>query len=214
MTLRRSLYARPEILRGAMHRGAAWPAERQSSCPARRQASRALVGGRTAEPSWAAERRRGRPREHGFRRPAGDPLGWWPGCPVPAVPWSPCPVLGQRPLLRCPVSGVSGQVHACDVHATGCPVSSVGVRASGVNVSAFRVRWTDPGSPSPRRVDGSHTGGRLESVVAPRYPRPPCPLPESRAWHSSLAQAVLPRGVGLDLVVVGGLGSGQASSPS
>jgi hypothetical protein len=180
-----------------MRRGAAWPAERQSSCPVRRRASRALVGGRTAETSWAAERRRGHPREHGFRRPAGGRLGG--GQDARCRPYlghrSPCP--RPRPASAPAVSSVrcerTGPRVRCPPDR--CPVSSVGVRASGVNVQRQSVRrpLSGPreslargGATAATRADGwSRRGRPAVSATALSSAR-------VRAWRSSLAQAVLP----------------------
>jgi hypothetical protein len=105
-----------------VRRGAAWPTKRPSSCPVLRQASCALAGGLSAEPTGAAERRRHRPQQHGPAS-SGRPLGVVAQhVRMPAVPCHPVRVLGQRPRVRvqCPLWASS--VHACTLHAR---VSSV-----------------------------------------------------------------------------------------
>src|SRR5512132_2549705 len=102
MKLRRSLYAPPVIVRGQQCAEAPLdPGGATKQLPARRY--RALEGGLTAEPAWAAERRRRRPPEHGWasqRRSLGvvaQEVG------MPAAPLSPGP--RPRPVsgVRCPV---------------------------------------------------------------------------------------------------------------
>jgi len=158
MKLRRSLYARPEIRpRTAVRRGAARPPASDKQLPARRYL--ALEGGLTAEPAWAAERRRRRPQEHGWasqravaRR--GGPGGPDAGRAFVSLSTSSasvrCPVSG----VRCPVSGVSDQCPRLPVHGTDvqcpvraserpgvrCPASGVGVRCLCVAASAVSGR--------------------------------------------------------------------------
>jgi hypothetical protein len=100
-----------------------------------------------------------------------------------------------------------------------CPVSSVGVRASGVNVQGQCVpRPLDgPGSPSPAAVPRQpHRRTAGVGAVAPRDPRPPCPLPESEPGARAGCRRCCQRGVGLDLVVVGGFRQrpGELASPT
>jgi hypothetical protein len=143
MTLRRSLYARPEIIGGEQcaeaplgrrrsDRAAAWRCSRQS---------RALAGGLTAEPSWLPSAARAA-HSNTVRRPSGVVV---PGCPDAhralvarsassvSVPVSSVhrPVCVRRPCVQCPASST------CPVSA--CPVS--GVRyVSSVRRPCPRVR--------------------------------------------------------------------------
>jgi hypothetical protein len=178
--------------RRAVRRGAAWPAERQSSCPVRRRAPRALLGAFTAEPSWAAERRRGCPREHGFRRPAGGRSGG--GQDARCRPYLRHPVRSSASVRSCGVQRPVGADRSRCAMSTR-PVSSVGVRVSGVNLQRQcvpRPLCTDQevlargGVTAATGEDGwSRRGRPAVSATALSSAR-------VRAWRSSLAQAVLP----------------------
>jgi hypothetical protein len=84
---------------------------------------------------------------------------------MPAAPRQPVHVLGQRPGVRCPVSGASDQCPRLPVHGTGvrCPV-----RAS-----------EGPGVRCPVSASG---------VCA--LPRPLCPA-EVRSWSAAVGQAAV-----------------------
>jgi hypothetical protein len=188
-----------------MRRGAAWPAERQSSCPVRRRASRALVGGRTAETSWGC--RTPQATFHlntasGVQRAAAWVVARMPGagrtdarCRPYLGHRSPCP--RPRPASAPAVSSVRCERTDPRVRCPPdrCPVSSVGVRASGVNVQRQSVRrpLSGPreslargGATAATRADGwSRRGRPAVSATALSSAR-------VRAWRSSLAQAVLP----------------------
>ena len=197
-----------------MRRGAAWPAERPSSCLVVREAvSRWQVA---SPPSlMAAGRCRRRPQEHGWG-PSGRALGVVAQeVRMPAVPSSPCrrprPASGVHCLVRmssvtraCPRGPLSGV--RC-----GCPgVQMSGVRSCPVSVG-FRVRWVRPRGRGARRWAGSRMAGMAGSAWSPAVPRPVRRLPGSEpggwarhrpCWASG--------GVGFDLAVVGAVvGRGQ-----
>lgn len=96
------------------------------------------------------------------------------GVRMPAGPWSPVRVLGQRLRVRCPV--LASSVRPCDVHASGvqCPVwaSVVQCPASASAVSAPVCSWSasvrraatrredGEGRRSPHRVRARAAAGR------------------------------------------------------
>jgi hypothetical protein len=143
MKLRRSLYARPVIIRGQQCAEAPLdPGGATKQLPARRYL--ALEGGLTAEPAWAAERRRRRPQEHGWasQRAVGRRGG--PGGPDAGRGF--VSLSTSSASVRCPVSGASGRCPGLPVHGTAvrCPVRASerpGVRrpASGVGVRCLCV---------------------------------------------------------------------------
>jgi len=127
MKPRRSLYSRPEIVRGEQCAEAPLTAGGATEqLPAGGVAVSRAGGGLTAEPSWLPSAACAAPHRNTVRRPAGRRLvvaAQMSGC----LPWlgRPVRILGQRPRVRCQVSSV----RACDVRASGvqCP----GVRVSG-----------------------------------------------------------------------------------
>src|SRR5215207_9929264 len=114
MKLRRSIYARPEIVRGQqcaealLDRGGA-----TKQLPARRYL--ALEGGRTAEPGWAAERRRRRPQEHGWASQRAVARRGGPGGPDAGRAF--VTLSTSSASVQCPVSSVRCPVRASSVHA-------------------------------------------------------------------------------------------------
>jgi hypothetical protein len=143
MKRRRSLYARPAIVQGQQCAEAPLdPGGAAKQLPARRYL--ALEGGLTAEPAWAAERRRRRPQEHGWasQRAVGRRGG--PGGPDAGRGF--VSLSTSSASVRCPVSGASGRCPGLPVHGTAvrCPVRASerpGVRrpASGVGVRCLCV---------------------------------------------------------------------------
>src|SRR5215207_4573424 len=113
MKLRRSIYARPEIVRGQQCAEALLdPGGATKQLPARRYL--ALEGGLTAEPAWAVERRRRRP--HKTRTRLGGPSTRSLGVVAQEVRWlaapsSACPRPRASVRCQCPVRATS--VHAC-----------------------------------------------------------------------------------------------------
>ena len=146
-----------------------------------------------------------------FGVPAGSRSAWWPRISGAGPALSACPVLSS---IRRPVSGVSVQCPRLRCPRDRCPVSGVGVQASGCPLSSVGVRcpvssWASghlgirrplSGRPASavsepgefvKRADAasSHTARSASvGVVAPaRYPRPGGRLPESepgaRSWR-------------------------------
>jgi hypothetical protein len=149
MKLRRSLYARPEIVRGEQcaeaplgrgrsDRAAAWQCSLQS---------RVLVGGLTAEPSWLPSAACGRrPQQHGSPS-SGVVLSGCPDAHRALVALSASSVSVRvssiRPSSTCPGSARPVRVQGPPVR---CPVRAFGVRAAGVRcpVSVSRLRVPSP----------------------------------------------------------------------
>ena len=182
--------------------------------PARRYL--ALEGGRTAEPAWAAERRRRRPQEHGWR-PSARSLGVVAQeVRMPAAPSSACPRPRPASGIQCPVSGASDQCPRLPVHGTAvqcpvraserpgvrCPASGVGVRCLCVAASAVsgrsEVLERGGGQAAARLEWPGRRGRRLRPCPARRLPES---APRARSWRRWCWAS---RGVGLDLAVVDG----------
>src|SRR5215207_182115 len=124
MKLRRSIYARPEIVRGQRCAEALLdPGGATKQLPARRYL--VLEGGLTAEPAWAVERRRRRPQEHGWASQPAVARRGGQEVRMPAVPSSACPRPRPASGVQCPVSGVQCQrpVSTLACPRDGCPVS-------------------------------------------------------------------------------------------
>jgi hypothetical protein len=174
--------------RRAVRRGAAWPtAERPSSCLVVQQAVSRAGRCLTAEPSWSPSAACAADRTM-VRRPSGHRLIVVPRYPDAYLPClgRPVRVLCQRPRLpvHCPTSGAcpaSGACVRCPVSARAsplvqcpasgaCPVSGweSGVRPSGVQRPASRVRCSVPGVRCPV------SGASVRHPCIPR-PRPRCP---------------------------------------
>jgi hypothetical protein len=103
--------------------------------PARRHL--ALEGSLTAEPAWAAERRRRRPQEHGWASQRAVARRGGPGGPDAGRAVVTCPRPRPASGVRCPVRATS--IHAC--LSTGpCPASGAGVRCLCVAASAVSGR--------------------------------------------------------------------------
>jgi hypothetical protein len=186
-----------------MRRGAAYPAERPSSYPARQQAA----SRRQLAPP---------PSRHGRQAlqalSTGTPLGspargrwaWWPRrCGRWLCLRQPAHFLGQRPAssVRC------GHPISTRVCPRGrCPESGAGVRCPGVPASAVSDRGGRRGGwRLGRQPRGRNGRGRRA--------RPPCPRPVRRNRGIEAAQAVLGQGgVGLDSAVVVGAGGVVARS--
>ena len=152
MKRRRSLYARPVIVRGQQCAKAPLdPGGATKQLPARRYL--ALEGGLTAEPAWAAERRRRPSTSTRLGVPARGRSAWWlgrSGCRPRRRHLS-----ASSASVRYPVSGASDQCPRLPVHVTGvqcpvrayerpdvrCPASAVRrpVWASGVGVRCLCV---------------------------------------------------------------------------
>src|SRR5215212_5531334 len=164
MKLRRSLYARPEIIGGQQCAEAPLdPSGATKQLPARR--CLALEGGLTAEPAWAVERRRRRPQEHGWASQRAVARRGGPGGPDAGRAF--VTLSASSASVRCPVSSVRCPVRATSVHAclsTG-PLSSVRCGRLSVQVSAVR---------RPLSASG---------VCA--LPRPLCPA-EVRSWSAAV----------------------------
>src|SRR5512133_742372 len=160
MKLRRSLYARPVIVRGQQCAEAPLdPGGATKQLPARRYL--ALEGGLTAEPGWAAERRRRRPQEHGWASQRAVARRGGPGGPDAGRAF--VTLSASSASVRCPVRATS--VHAC--LSTG-PLSSVRCGRLSVQVSAVR---------RPLSASG---------VCA--LPHPLCPA-EVRSWSAAWASS-------------------------
>src|SRR5918995_3731812 len=226
MKLRRSLYSLyPSDPRTAVRRGAARPRRATKQLPARRYL--ALEGVLTAEPAWAAERRRRRPQEHGWASQPAVARRGGPGGPDAGRAF--VTLSTSSASVRCPVSGASEQCPRLPVHGTGvrCPVRASERPGVSVQVSAVRRPVSASGVCAlPRPL--CPAGERSWSAAVGRQPygwdgrgrrgRPlrPCPargLPESepraRSWRRRCWAS---RGVGLDLAVVVGGGWAVASS--
>jgi hypothetical protein len=143
MKRRRSLYARPEIIRGQQCAEA--PLDRRRSDPAAAwQYSRQSRAGRylTVEPSWLPSAACVAHSNTGHRPSGVVVQDIW----MPTVPWSPCPRPHvQRPPVQCPASGTcpasARLVSARPVSSARCPCP---VRASGIRVhlSAPASSWS------------------------------------------------------------------------
>ena len=157
-----------------MRRGAAWPlAERPSSCLTARSAvsrtdrrphRRACMGRRAPQAPFAGTR---------FGIPAGSRSAWWPKIAGAGRALSACPVLTS---IRRPVSAVSGQCPRVRCPRDRCPVSGVGVQASGCPLSSVGVR---------RPVSGVQCGRPGIWVSGVRYPGVPRLLCPNRVSSSS-----------------------------
>src|SRR5918994_3585981 len=108
MKRRRSLYARPAIIRGQQCAEAPLdPGGATKQLPARRYL--ALEGGIIAEPAWAVERRRRRPQEHGWASQRAVARRGGPGGPDAGRAF--ISLSTSSAGVRCPVPATS--VHAC-----------------------------------------------------------------------------------------------------
>jgi len=141
--------------------------------PARRYL--ALEGGLTAEPAWAAERRRRRPQEHGWASQRavagrGGPGGPDAGRAVVSLSASSASVRRPASGVQCPVSGVRCERHPrLPVHGT---VSSVRCGRLSVQVSAVRRPLS---------------GVRCPASGVCALPRPLCPA-EVRSWSAGVGR--------------------------
>src|SRR5215207_1863610 len=114
MKLRRSIYARPEIVRGQQCAEALLdPGGATKQLPARRYL--ALEGGLTAEPAWAVERPQAPSTRTRLGVPARGRSAWWPGGPDAGRAF--VSLSASSASVQCPVSGVRCPVSATSVHA-------------------------------------------------------------------------------------------------
>jgi hypothetical protein len=232
MKLRRSLYARPEIVRGQQCAEALLDpggsdqaaAGETLSRAGRRPHRRACMGCRAPQAPFTRTR---------LGVPMCGRSAWWPrrsGC-RPRLR-DPVRVLGQCPVsgVRCPVSGVRCPVRAISVHAclsTG-PLSSVRCGRLSVQVSAVRRPVSASGvcalpralcpaevrswsaAWAGRRMAGMAGVGVVARCVHARLVVCMSWEPGARSWRRRCWAS---RGVGLDLAVVVGGGWAWPARP-
>jgi len=114
--------------------------------------SRALAGGLTAEPAWAAERRRRRPHERGEAQRAGR-SAWWPRMSG-YWPYLGHPVRASGVSVQAPGLSASAVSEPSEVAQRGGAAGSHTARTAGVGVAprcprpACRLPASEPGAGS------------------------------------------------------------------